>query len=376
MTTGSTELERNIARVGLVIGQIKQIETAPPAVKRSTTAAAGTGSFEGGFFNRRYQIAGNWRKPTSLERGLIMADQRQPPNPQDGMTGKPKSDVGGPIETSGSRGQERLHGVTEVGSVGRDVPDQSKERNTEIVVEAGHKNGEHREIAMQEQPDRDRIAEEAVGQKHDSAPPYAQNAGEESSRQFPASSGVASSIPEKSAASLGERTGDAYSDPGPQYSPRPNVGHQIAAQREANKGAGTGRFPSASEKAGHPDQERFWRVIASFALGYLAGVLFHDRIISRFDPTSGPFQITKPPADKHPQGFVQATVLKTISEHPQGMTSAEITNALGCQGIDQRSTANALTVLIEAKKITSEGRGGKYRSAAAEVPTAPDQPSS
>jgi hypothetical protein len=58
------------------------------------------------------------------------------------------------------------------------------------------------------------------------------------------------------------------------------------------------------------------------------------------------------------------------------MTSGEITNALGCQGIDQQSTANALSLLIQAKKISSEDRGGKYRSAAAEVPTAPDQPSS
>jgi hypothetical protein len=55
-------------------------------------------------------------------------------------------------QTSGSRGQERLHGVKDMGSVGRDVPDQSKERNTEIAVEAGHKNGEHREIAMEGQP--------------------------------------------------------------------------------------------------------------------------------------------------------------------------------------------------------------------------------
>lgn len=68
------------------------------------------------------------------------------------------------------------------------------------------------------------------------------------------------------------------------------------------------------------------------------GVLFHDRIVARFNTTSGPFQITKPPMDKHPRGFVQATVLKTISEHPQGMTSGEITKALGRQGIDQRST--------------------------------------
>ena len=218
-----------------------------------------------------------------------MADQRQSPKPQDGMSGKPQSGVGGATQTSGSGGQERLHGVKEMGSVGRDVPDESKERHTEIAVEAGHKSGEHREVAIQGQPDRDRIADEAVGQKHEPAPPYARNAasvsGEESSRQFAAPSGVASSIPEKTAELLGERVGDAYSDAESRqrYSP-PNVGQQIAARGESNKGVGTRRFLSASA------QERFLTVVASFALGYLAAVLFHDRINARFNTTSGPFK--------------------------------------------------------------------------------------
>jgi len=306
---------------------------------------------------------------------LIMADQRQSPKSQDGMSGKPQSGIGGATHTSGSKGQERLHGVTDMGSVGRDVPDESKERHTEIAVEAGHKNHEHREIAMQGQPDRDKIADEAVGQRHESAPPYARNAGEEPYRQFAASPGVASSIPEKTAASLGERVGDAYSDPerGPRYAPRPNAGQQIAAQGEANKGVGTSRFLSASGKAAN-DQERFLTLVASFALGYLAAVLFHDRINAQFNTTSG-LQISKPPVDKHPRGFVQATVLKTISEHPQGMTSAEVTTALAPEGIDQQSIANALSALVQVKKINSEVGGGKYRAATGEVPTAPDLPS-
>ena len=310
-----------------------------------------------------------------------MTDQRQSLKPQDGMSGKPQSGVGGAMQTSGSRGQERLHGVKEMGSVGRDVPDESKERHTEIAVEAGHKIGEHREIAIQGQPDRDRIADEAVGQKDENAPPYARSAasvsGEDSSRQFAASSGGASSIPEKTAESVGERVGNAYSDAESEqrYSPL-NVGQQIAARGEANKGVGTSGFLSASGKAANPDQERFLTVVASFALGYLAAVLFHDRITARFDTTSGPFQITKPPVDKHPLGFVQATVFKTLSEHPQGMTSAEITTALGPEGIGQQSIANALSALIQARKISSEGGGGKYRAATDEVPTSPDLPSS
>jgi hypothetical protein len=55
---------------------------------------------------------------------------------------KPRPDTAGTgTATSGSRGQEREHGVKDIGSVGRDVADQSKEHNTEIAVEAGHKDG-------------------------------------------------------------------------------------------------------------------------------------------------------------------------------------------------------------------------------------------
>ena len=72
---------------------------------------------------------------------------------------------------------------------------------------------------------------------------------------------------------------------------------------------------------------------------------------------------------RHPRGFVQATVLKTISEYPDGITSAEMAKALGSQGIGQQSIANALSALSQANKITSEGRGGKYRSTATEAGT-------
>jgi hypothetical protein len=308
-----------------------------------------------------------------------MADRGQPPTPQDGLSGKPQPAVGGATQTSGSKGQERLHGIKEMGSVGRDVPDESKERHTEIAVEAGHKSGERGEVAIQ-QSDRDRIADEAVGQRHEGAPPYTRSAasasGEDSSRRFAASSGVPSSIPEKTAASVGERVGNAYSDPerGPRFSP-PKVGQQTAARGGSNRDVSTNRFLSASGDAANGGQERFLTVVASFALGYLAAVLFEQRVNARSKTASGPFQITKPPIDKHPRGFVQATVLKTISEHPQGMTSDEITNALGRQGIGQPSISEALSALTQAKKISSDGRGGKFRSATDEVPTAPDVPS-
>jgi hypothetical protein len=72
-----------------------------------------------------------------------MAGREQSPTPNRGTDEKPR-DTGG-TQTSGSKGQERQHGVKGYGSVGRDVPDQSKEKNTEIAVEAAHKGGEHRD---------------------------------------------------------------------------------------------------------------------------------------------------------------------------------------------------------------------------------------
>jgi hypothetical protein len=81
--------------------------------------------------------------------------------------------------------------------------------------------------------------------------------------------------------------------------------------------------------------------------------------------------------DRHPRGFVQQTVLKTITEHPQGLSRGEIINLLAAEGIGEQSISNSLSALVEAKKvILPQRRGGKYLSAAAEVPTAPNQPSS
>jgi hypothetical protein len=79
---------------------------------------------------------------------------------------------------------------------------------------------------------------------------------------------------------------------------------------------------------------------------------------AQFDTTLGPFQITKPPqGDAHPRGFVQATVLKTVTEHPQGMTTPEITAELSRQGIGRESIANALGALVQAGRSARSARG-------------------
>src|SRR5207249_1716455 len=100
-------------------------------------------------------------------------------------------------------------------------------------------------------------------------------------------------------------------------------------------------------------RERLLTMVASFALGYLAAVWFHGRINAQFGTTSGRFQITKPPqGEKHPRGFVESAVLKTVTEHPQGMTTAEIAAQLGPQGIGRQSIASALGALVRAEKVS------------------------
>jgi hypothetical protein len=70
---------------------------------------------------------------------------------------------------------------------------------------------------MEGQSDRDKIAEEAVGQRHESPPPYAVKekdmSPDEAVRQLAASPGPQASTAERTAESLGERVGDAYSNP-------------------------------------------------------------------------------------------------------------------------------------------------------------------
>ncbi len=72
---------------------------------------------------------------------FIIADREQSQTSKRGMDEKPQRDIAGKGHpTSRSKGEECQHGVRDVGSIGRDEPDQSKERNTEIAVEAGHRD--------------------------------------------------------------------------------------------------------------------------------------------------------------------------------------------------------------------------------------------
>jgi hypothetical protein len=150
------------------------------------------------------------------------------------------------------------------------------------------------EIGMETQADRDAIADEAVGQTHESPPPEAQKkndlSSEEACQRLAASSGAQASIPEKTAESLGERVGDAYSDP-------KQTNRRGSISRGSERGLST-RF----------ELQRFLTLITGFALGYGAAVLVHGRIREYLGGATEPFQITHPPhGGRHPRGYVQST---------------------------------------------------------------------
>ena len=188
---------------------------------------------------------------------------------------------------------------------------------------------------METQADRDAIADEAVGQRHESPPPEAQKKdglSPEEIGRLAMATGAQASIPEKTAESLGERAADAYSDPD-------------LAHRPVSIGRGSAQGVSSPFEL-----QRFLTLLTGFALGYFTAVLLHRRTKAYFGETPEPFQITQPPrGERHPRGFIQSTVLKTITEHPQGMTTAEIIKELAQQGIGEQSIENALAALTHGR---------------------------
>jgi hypothetical protein len=80
---------------------------------------------------------------------MIMADQEQSRNSRREMEPKVRHDM---AEKVGERhaGEENFPQASQSGgkpggTVGREVPDESKEHHTEIAVEAGRTGGQHRD---------------------------------------------------------------------------------------------------------------------------------------------------------------------------------------------------------------------------------------
>ena len=138
--------------------------------------------------------------------------------------------------------------------------------------------------------DRDAIAEEAVGQRHEDPPPYAVKkqpdiSQEEMARRLSKSAGPRASIPEKTAEAVGERVGDAYADPGSAVARnRPGMIARLAGPygRPSGNGAADpvlGAVRQVTQVVSHQfDEQPFLMVAAGFALGYMTALLLHRRL--------------------------------------------------------------------------------------------------
>jgi hypothetical protein len=129
------------------------------------------------------------------------------------------------------------------------------------------------ETAMQSHPDPDTIADEAVGQTHATPPPESvmqkeNMSAEEAARRNAPAPGPEASMPEKTAAAVGERTGDAYADPGSPPRRREN--------RAADRALSTGRglVQSVSDQFSN---QRLMGLVGAFGLGFVAAMLLQGR---------------------------------------------------------------------------------------------------
>ena len=141
---------------------------------------------------------------------------------------------------------------------------------------------------MENRQDPERIAEEVVGQRHDSMPPdevreREQLSPEETARRIARSVGPQASVPEKTAESVGERVGDAYSDPG---SATPRLKRPVSEaagaagfqpDRAAHPVPAAGRQPAEIVSAQFSKQS-FMMTVASFAAGYITAMVLNGRI--------------------------------------------------------------------------------------------------
>lgn len=141
------------------------------------------------------------------------------------------------------------------------------------------------EITIANQQDRDAIVDEAVGQSHGTAPPKSLketvSPQKAAYRNAPAP-GANASVPEKTAAAVGERVGDAYADPGnvPRHR-QEDVGRSAAMKSGSQEGvadsilsSGRRLVQSISEQLSY---QRFATLVAAFGLGFITAVLLQGR---------------------------------------------------------------------------------------------------
>jgi hypothetical protein len=138
---------------------------------------------------------------------------------------------------------------------------------------------------MENQPDRDTIVDEAIGQARDRAPSESVTEREhlspdEAARRNAEAPGLQASLPEKTASSIGERAGGAYADPGSSGQTQQGKAGQPAAKSDwntmANCALSAGRELAQNVSDQFSDQ-RYTGLIAAFGLGFIAATMLRGR---------------------------------------------------------------------------------------------------
>lgn len=136
---------------------------------------------------------------------------------------------------------------------------------------------------MEVKRDTNRIVDEAVGQTHGTPPPTEarerqSTSPEETIRRNAATPGPLASMAEKTAASIGERVGNAYSDTG---SNQPSLPRHAAAGSSSRQNVADRALPAGQRMSrGILDQfsdQRLSIFVAAFGLGFIAAVLLNRR---------------------------------------------------------------------------------------------------
>jgi hypothetical protein len=138
---------------------------------------------------------------------------------------------------------------------------------------------------MENQTDRDRIVDEAVGQTHATPPPKSVTESEhlspeEAARRNATAPGPQASMPEKTAASIGERAGDAYADPGSGQRQQGKASQPFATTSGWNAMANCARSAGRELAQNVSDQfsdKRYIGLIAAFGLGFIAATMLRGR---------------------------------------------------------------------------------------------------
>jgi hypothetical protein len=139
---------------------------------------------------------------------------------------------------------------------------------------------------MEDQQDRDTIADEAVGQRHGTPPDFVKEreaiSPEEAIRRNATPPGPLASMSEKTAAALGERVGDAYANTGHTQLKRQEGSNRSVATKSRPQNGVIDHGPSAGQAlaqglSNQVSGQPLASLVAAFGLGFIVATVVRAR---------------------------------------------------------------------------------------------------